>query len=371
MLRRAGDGETTGETLARRYGVDMDSRPLFFVHPSSLEHDTGGHPEGIARMITLIAAMEQHDYLGWEPVSSPAVPRAVLERVHAAAYVDALERIARRGGGELDDDTVMSAGSFVAALHAVGGAVEMVRRIVERGGGGALGFSAHRPPGHHATGNRAAGFCMFNNVAVAAQYALDELAVERVMVLDWDVHHGNGTQDIFWGTDRVLFVSIHQWPLYPGTGRSSEIGTADGHGHTVNLPVPPGSGDETFVSMVRDVALPLALAYEPRLLLLSAGFDAHRDDFLADCVVSEAGFATMAAIWRDLAYQLDVPLGVVLEGGYEPVTLARCVLSTMDALRGEPGSGPAQEPLASCPPARLATDAAARLTRLWPELTIG
>lgn len=340
-------------------------RPLLFAHPASCEHDTGEHPESPARIVAITAALEELDYLGWQPVSSPLVPRAVLERVHTRAHIERIAAIAAAGGGRLDPDTVMSAGSQEAALRAVGGAVAMVEALVEAGSG-AVGYSIHRPPGHHATPERAMGFCLFNNIAVAARHALDGLGLERVMILDWDVHHGNGTQEIFWDCGRVLYVSIHQWPLYPGSGRSFELGAGDGRGTTINLPLPPGSGDSEFVSMVRDVAVPVGRAYRPQLLLLSAGYDAHRDDPLADCRVSDAGFAAMAALVRDLAADLEIPLGCVLEGGYELGVLARCVPATMRQLTDD-GHAP-EGPLAIGSAPALVLDARARLAPIWPAL---
>jgi acetoin utilization deacetylase AcuC-like enzyme len=361
----------------------MPPRPVFLSHPSSLEHDTGDHPEAVRRIEAIDALLAREDWLGYERVSSPAVERDVLERLHSAAYVDTVAATSQGGGGRLDVDTVLSAGSYTAALHACGGAVELVRRLVEEGAG-MVGFSAHRPPGHHALPGRAMGFCLFNNVAVAARHALAALGVERVLILDWDVHHGNGTNDIFWESDEVLFVSIHQSPLYPGSGRVYERGQGPGRGYTVNLPVPPGSGDETFVSLVRDVVLPLARAFRPELILVSAGYDAHGDDPLADCTVTDAGYAAMTALVRDLGAELGAPVGCVLEGGYDVDVLARCVAVTMETLAstGPAGSasiGPAGS--ASIGPAGsdsdadtgavpvhpLAGDAIARLSPLWPD----
>ncbi len=168
----------------------------------------------------------------------------MLEAVHPEAYVASIERVCANGGGKLDLDTVVSPHSFEAALHAAGGAVRMVDLLLD--GDAPYAFSAQRPPGHHALPARAMGFCLFNNVALAARYALDARALDRVMIVDWDVHHGNGTNDIFHDTDRVLFVSIHQSPLYPGTGPASDVGSGDGRGFTVNLPVSPGAGDACF-----------------------------------------------------------------------------------------------------------------------------
>src|SRR5205085_1529038 len=164
-------------------------------------------------------------------------------------------------------------------LHAAGGAVRLVDMLLD--GAVPTGFSVHRPPGHHATRDRAMGFCLFNNVAVATQHALDRRGLERVLVFDWDVHHGNGTNDIFHASDQVLFISIHQSPLYPGTGPARDAGSGAGEGFTVNLPVPPGSGDALYQSLVEHVVRPLAAAFEPQLILISAGYDAHREDPLA------------------------------------------------------------------------------------------
>src|SRR5437016_4981765 len=221
-------------------------RCVFLEHPSSLEHDTRGHPEQAARIVAIERELAARDWLGFERVRSPAVDRAVLQAVHPEPYIEAIEQLSLRGGGAIDADTITSSGSFDAALHAAGGAVRMVEMLLE--GAASRGFSAHRPPGHHATRSRAMGFCLFDNVAVAAQFALDARGLERVMILDWDVHHGNGTNDIFHDTERVLFVSIHEWPLYPGTGPPGDVGSGDGRGFTLNIPVPPGTGDRDYRS---------------------------------------------------------------------------------------------------------------------------
>jgi acetoin utilization deacetylase AcuC-like enzyme len=339
----------------------MSSRPVFLEHPSSLEHETGGHPENAQRLIALAAELERRDYLGYERVLSPAVERAVLERVHTAAHVELIERVAEQGGAQLDADTLVSPGSYVAALHAAGGAVELVRRLLD-GGPGQTGFSAHRPPGHHAVRDRAMGFCLFNNVAVAAQSAIDHHGLERVMIFDWDVHHGNGTNDIFWESSQVLFVSIHQSPLYPGSGQISQIGGGEGRGYTVNLPVPPGTGDEPYISLVEEIVVPLGRSYKPQLILISAGYDAHLEDPLADCAVTDAGFEAMAAQMRDLAARLEVPLGCVLEGGYAVHALARSAAATMGALAG---GVDAPDATVAHP---LARDALLRLAPTWPDL---
>jgi acetoin utilization deacetylase AcuC-like enzyme len=343
----------------------MASAPVWLEHPSSLRHDTGAHPERIDRMVAIERELSPRDWLGFERVTSPAVDRALLETVHPASYVASIERACARGGGFLDLDTVVSPDSFEAALHAAGGAVHMVERLLD--GTAPYGFSAHRPPGHHAAEAQAMGFCLFNNVAVAARYALDARGLERVMILDWDVHHGNGTNDLFHTTDRVLFVSIHQSPLYPGTGPAGDLGSGRGRGFTVNLPVRPGSDDGVFCSLVDHVAVPLARAFEPQLLLVSAGYDAHGEDPLGQCEVTEDGFAAMTRSMRRVGEALGAPVGCVLEGGYALGALARSVAATLSALQetvtadgGLSGGDGAVSPLVD--------QAHERLSEWWPAL---
>lgn len=344
----------------------MAAAPVFLGHPLSLEHDTGPHPEQPARITAIEGELSDRGWLGYERVESPPVSRDVLRRVHPDSYVASIQAVSARGGGHLDLDTVMSARSFDAALHAAGGAVRLVELLLS--GAVPTGFSAHRPPGHHACAERAMGFCLFNNIAVAARHAIDGLGVPRVMILDWDVHHGNGTNDIFYASDDVLFISIHQYPLYPGTGRPNEAGTGAGLGYTVNLPVPPGSGDPTYVSLVRDVVAPLARAYEPGLVLLSAGYDAHAEDPLAECHMSDDGFAALARMMRAVCDELGVPLGAVLEGGYALGALGRGVAVTLEALAGSgPGSGSALS-ADDVPVAAESRAALERLAEFWPAL---
>jgi acetoin utilization deacetylase AcuC-like enzyme len=289
------------------------------------------------------------------------VARETLTAVHPERYVEFLERSAARGGGALDMDTVMSAGSFEAALHAAGGAVALVDLLLD---GSAPSFSSHRPPGHHAEPARAMGFCLFNNIAVAARHAVSERGLERVMIVDWDVHHGNGTNDIFRASREVLFVSIHQRGLFPGTGAVTDVGVGDAAGYTVNLPVAGGSGDGVYASLVEHVAAPLARAYQPELVLISAGYDAHALDPLAGCTVTEAGFASMAASLRRVCAELGVPVGGVLEGGYDLGALARSVAVTLEVL-GAPEPPPPGD-IEGVPMAHEAVEARERLAPWWP-----
>jgi acetoin utilization deacetylase AcuC-like enzyme len=315
--------------------------PVLFHHPSSLQHDPGPHPEQPARIVAIEEALAARGWLGFERRLSPQVSRAQLEAVHPARLIDGVHELCASGGGAIDADTIVSPGSWEAALHSAGGAVGVVDTLLGRSDDARLAVSVHRPPGHHAEIHRSMGFCLFNNVAVAARHARDAYGVERVFILDFDVHHGNGTQDVFFATEEVLFVSIHQWPLYPGAGAAEEIGTGPGAGYTINLPVPPGSGDAAFGSLVEHVAVPLARAYAPGLILVSAGFDAHADDPLAGCEVTDAGYATMGASVRALADGLDVPVGVVLEGGYDLGALSRGLIALLEALAAD---GPVSAP---------------------------
>jgi acetoin utilization deacetylase AcuC-like enzyme len=269
--------------------------------------------------------------------------------------VDAIERLCADGGGMIDLDTIAAPGSFEAALHAAGGAVRATEMLLA--GEDRSAFCALRPPGHHAEPAQAMGFCLFNNIAVAARHAISACGVERALILDWDVHHGNGTEAAFAGDADVLFTSIHQWPLYPGTGPAEYEGEGPGEGHTLNLTVPPGAGADEFLALVQHVVVPVARSFEPGLIAISAGFDAHRNDPLASCRVETETFGEMAASMRELAAELDVPILVCLEGGYSPAALASSVVATMAGLEG------------SAPP-RVAPRAAAephvsRLGRRW------
>lgn len=309
---------------------------LYFRHPSSLEHDPSvlspDHPDTPERIGLIEAAMSHVGWLGCELREAPAATEQELELVHAASHVEAIRDLCAAGGGQIDPDTFVGEASYRAALHAAGGACEMVRALMRDEA--RVGFSALRPSGHHAGPAYAMGFCLFNNVAIAAELAIRELGVERVLIIDWDVHHGNGTADIFRRRSDVLFASIHQLGLFPGTGEVSDAGSAEGRGYTINVPVPHGSDEETWLSALEYVIIPAALEFAPQLVLISAGFDAHRDDPLGHCVLEANSFAQMACHVRDMAATLDAPVGAVLEGGYHPRALTESVMATISALAG-------------------------------------
>jgi len=318
---------------------------LYVSHPASEGHETGAHPENPRRLLAIEAELADAGWLDLERGQAPAATRDQLERVHAARHVDAIEAICARGPAMIDADTLVSEGSFEAALRAAGGAAWAAERLLA--GDAKAAFCALRPPGHHAESALATGFCLFNNVAVAAAHALAACGAERVLVLDWDVHHGNGTEEIFAASRDVLFASIHQWPLYPGTGPAGYIGEGVGEGYTLNLTVSPGAGGDDFLALVHHVVAPVARAYEPSLIAISAGYDAHRADPLASCRLGTEDFGELAAAVAELAAELGAPVLACLEGGYAPSALAASVRATIEGLAGarragEPARGPAE-----------------------------
>jgi acetoin utilization deacetylase AcuC-like enzyme len=319
--------------------------PPFFRHESSLEHDTGfGHPERADRIRAIEGELDGREWLGWERVEAPAATEEQLLRVHPAEYVQAVREHSERGQA-FDVDTPTSPGSYEAALRGAGGACALAEALLT--GGERTGFSCLRPPGHHAERATAMGFCLFANVAVAARHAPDALGAERVLVVDWDVHHGNGTNALFHDSREVLFVSIHQWPFWPGTGALDDVGEGDGEGYSINVPVTAGTGEAAFLSLLEHVVMPVGRQYRPDLILISAGYDAHRHDPLGGLALDTASYGGMASRVRALGDEVGAPVGAVLEGGYDLQALADSVAETMAALGGGTlPPGVARHPLA-------------------------
>jgi len=328
---------------------------LLLTHPRYLDHDTGrGHPERPDRLHAVLEGASSaglgDDLVELEP--RPAT-RAELERVHPGAHIDLIEEVSRRGGGWLDGDTAASKESYEAAVLAAGAGLDAIERL-ERGEADAA-FCAVRPPGHHASQARSMGFCLFNNVAVAAA-SLAERG-ERVLVVDYDAHHGNGTQDIFYRDARVAYVSMHQWPFYPGTGDLDERGEGEGTGTTINFPLPAGATGDVYRAALDEVVLPFTEEFRPTWLLLSAGFDAHRQDPLTHMGLTSADYGDLT---RELVAL--VPPGrqvLFLEGGYDLDGLRTSTAATIAALQGE--SIRAEAPTDGGP-GRDVVDAAAALT---------
>jgi acetoin utilization deacetylase AcuC-like enzyme len=298
-----------------------------------LGHDTGGHVEHPSRAWAINERLSQSGLLADRPnmyVQSVSTP--LLERVHDRRYLESLERFSRQGGGWIDSDTYVGPDSLEIAKLAAGAASHVVQQIVL--GRAKRGFSLGRPPGHHATHARAMGFCLYNSIAVAAETAL-EAGLERIAIVDWDVHHGNGTQDIFYERSDVLFVSIHQYPFYPGSGAVRERGQGRGEGYTINLPLGARAGDETYLQLFDGVVAPALRTYEPEILLVSAGFDAHVRDPLGGMRVTDHGFAALAERAVSLAEELcGGRIAAVLEGGYDVDALARSVEAVIRVFDG-------------------------------------
>jgi acetoin utilization deacetylase AcuC-like enzyme len=297
-------------------------------------HETGTHPENANRLVSIWRGLEQAGIVrggGREIIEARSATVDDVARVHDRAYISRVEWTAHAGGGFLDADTYVSPKSFDVALLAAGSAIDAVDTVL--GGKTNRVFAFPRPPGHHAESRRGMGFCLFNNIAVGASHALANHQLSRVAIIDWDVHHGNGTQEIFQSSRDVLFVSLHQSPLYPGTGQARDTGVGPGEGYTINLPLPPFSGDADYLHAFDMIVGPAVEAYAPDLIMVSAGFDAHADDPLANMVVTEAGFAALAERTRALAAELcGGRLVLLLEGGYNLDALADSVVATIHAL---------------------------------------
>ncbi len=310
-------------------------KTAYVYHPVYLEHNQPGHPENARRLECVLRTLEQEDILGSLTLVEPRpASEHELLSVHTPQHIENVRRVADQGGGHMDPDTYVSPRSYEAAVMAAGGLIQAVNQVMQ----GELrnGFALIRPPGHHATATRAMGFCLFNNIAVAARSALEHEGVERVLIVDFDVHHGNGTQDIFGDDPDVFYFSTHQYPYYPGTGAKTEIGSGAGQGTVLNVPLPPGVGDNGYARVIEELVWPLAERLGPSLILVSAGYDGHWDDPLAHMSLSLTGYAGLQRQLVSLADHLcDGRILFTLEGGYHLKALAYGVLNGFLALRGE------------------------------------
>ncbi len=316
----------------------MAGPTLLLTDEAMIGHDPGpGHPERPERLEAVLKRLKRLQDADVRWARPTPASREAIERVHRPHYVDQLETFRGRHAA-LDVDTAVSPASLQAAYLAAGAAIEAATAVC---GGARRAFALVRPPGHHAENDRAMGFCLFNNIAIAAAHARTTLGCRRIAIIDFDVHHGNGTQQAFYSDADVLYISTHRWGIYPGTGSTKEIGTARGRGFNVNVPLPEGFGDGEYDAVFGSILVPVVDAFGPDLLLVSAGFDSHRDDPLGGMAVTEAGFASMCATLCQLADRhAGGRIALVLEGGYDLQALAASVAACVDVLRGHKPPSP-------------------------------
>lgn len=305
----------------------------FYFDPIFLEHETGpGHPERAERLRAILSLLRSRGLSDRVAMTQPrAATDDEIALVHPLSHIDWIRTVsADTNGASIDADTRVSARSFDAAARAVGAGLDACDAVMARSFSTA--FCAVRPPGHHAETARAMGFCLFNNIAIAARYLRSHHGLDRIAIIDWDVHHGNGTQEVFEQDPNVLYVSLHQHPLYPGTGMASEIGTGAGEGFTLNIPMPSGTDDDGYRDAFARI-VPRLASFRPEFILVSAGFDAHRRDPLASMLVTNEGFRWMMNWALERASELcDGRLVAMLEGGYDAIGLSESVCECIEAM---------------------------------------
>ncbi len=307
----------------------------FVYDPVFLDHDMGSHPENGSRMMATMSLLEECDLLAkLERIPVRAATPNELALMHDPRYVEGVRVAAEQGGGWADPDTQITPRSYDVAAQVVGGTLNALDRVIRRDVASA--YCLVRPPGHHATPMQAMGFCLFNHVAVAAAYAIEQHGLERVAIVDYDVHHGNGTQDAFYADPRVLYASTHEFPFYPGTGPAVETGVDEGRGYTLNIPMPHGSGDEEHRRAFEEAVVPALYRFRPQLILVSAGYDAHFADDIAMQQLSVDGYGALVSMVKSAADELcGGKLVVAQEGGYHLTALPWCVRRTIELMRGD------------------------------------
>lgn len=311
---------------SNRTGVVYDDRYLL--------HETGRHPERKERLKSIISFLAEKGVLDKLEIIEPR--KAAVEEIeyaHTRDYINEVESYCAKGYNALDMDTIICKNSFEVALLSAGGAITAVDKVMKDELDNV--FVLARPPGHHAEPSRGMGFCLFNNTAIAACHAIKEYDLKRILIVDWDVHHGNGTEFIFYRDPRVLFFSVHQSPAYPGTGAADEIGGGEGKGYTINVPLPPSTGDDDYELVFRELLLPVCDEYKPQLVLVSSGHDAHQNDPLAGMVLSSQAYGMMAGIVKEIAHKYcGGRIVFLLEGGYNLKALAESVFNVLNTLAG-------------------------------------
>jgi len=330
-------------TITVFYGKVVMHELVYFYPQGHEAHRETGHPERPKRVEAMVTALSEAGWWDVFPHLEPQeVSRKVLQGVHTAGFLSQLEGVCARGQ-RFDMDTYTTTSSWDLALKAAGGAVSVTRSVWERDA--ERGFALTRPPGHHATPNRAMGFCLLNNIAIAAEYLLQEKGAHRLAIIDLDQHHGNGTQDIFWERGEVFYFSTHQYPHYPGTGGVREIGIGDGEGTTANFPLPPFSGDQAFLTIMDEAIVPLLERFAPQMILVSYGFDPHWRDPLGNLMLTADGYGSLISRlskWADQNCQGRIAL--YLEDGYDLEAAAACAQSVVAALLAQDWEDPLGAP---------------------------
>lgn len=304
--------------------------------PCYLEHDTGHHVENARRLEETMSLLEKSG-IRQQLVEVHPEPASIdeLSLVHSAEHISRVESAAKSGGGWLDADTVISPASYEVALYAAGGVIKAAEVVMRSEVDSAVALV--RPPGHHATKGRAMGFCLFNNIAIAAKQIMNSYQLDRIMIVDFDVHHGNATQESFYDDPKVLYFSTHQYPFYPGTGEIEEVGVGEGEGATVNVPLPAWCGDREYLHVFQQILSPIAYRFRPQIIMVSAGYDPHWADQISLMQLSTTGFAQMASTLKELASELcQGRLVFTLEGGYHTLALAHSIRATLEVLQGKP-----------------------------------
>lgn len=304
--------------------------------PIYLEHDTGSHPENSGRLVSAMEAIERSGLRTTLKMFSPdAATVEEIATVHNDGYIEHVRWVAERSGGFLDPDTYVSPRSYEAATMAAGGAKLAMESVLT--GEVNCAFALVRPPGHHALPTRGMGFCIFNNIAIATRLAQSRHGIDRILIVDFDVHHGNGTQLTFWKDPRVLYFSVHQSPFYPGSGGLTEVGEDAGRGYTINVPLPGGVGDAGYLRTFAEVLEPAARRFRPEMIAVSAGFDIHWSDPIGGMQVTVTGFALIAERLKNLASELcEGRLFFTLEGGYNLEAQAQSLVAMLQVLEGRP-----------------------------------
>ncbi len=316
----------------------MNTAMGFVYHEDYLRHDTGYHPESAERLIYIMKKLEEEGITEkMKRITPTKASKEQIAYVHADAYVKKVESMCKGGGGMLDLDTPLCSDTYEIALLSAGGVIKAVDEVMAHNLKHI--FALIRPPGHHATPSRGMGFCIFNNIAIVAEHLKRKYGIKRILIADWDVHHGNGTQDVFFEDPSVLYFSTHQYPHYPGTGWINEVGKGEGEGFTVNVPLPAGTDDAGYLYALNNILVPIAMEFNPEFVLVSAGFDAHVADPLASMKVTSLGFGLFTDVIKEIAKK-NSKRGIVmaLEGGYNLDAIAESALSVFNSLlsnRGE------------------------------------